>query len=128
MDFDTYTIAFDDGSRVEMRTEGLEGGREPFTGAMFPLHGLSDAIGAFIFEPAHAGGCVIFPAMEPPCVLLPREDLAALRPTSATSSSEFPVASGAELLAVLKGGYDAWSIVTTSSGRPTVDQRERPEA
>ena len=108
-EFDTYTIALDEGSRVDMRAEGLEGDGEPFTGAMFPLHGLSDAIGAFIFELARAGDCVIFPAMEPPCVLLPRGDLAAHLPSDLGDEfRRIPVSSGAELVAVLNGGYNAW--------------------
>ena len=47
--------------------------------------------------------------MEPACVLLPREDLAAHLPTDLGDDfPRIPVASGAELLAALNGGYDAW--------------------
>jgi hypothetical protein len=92
-----------------MYAGGLDGGDKPFDGAMFALRGFSDAIGEFIFDFSRAAGCVIFPAMDPPCVLLPREDLAAhLPPDLSDSFQHIPVASGAELLAALQGGYDAW--------------------
>src|SRR4051812_31167185 len=80
-EFNGYGINFEDGSSVELYAGGLHGGDKPFNGGMFALRGSSDAIGAFIFEFARAVGCVIFPAMEPACVLVPREDLAAHLPT-----------------------------------------------
>jgi hypothetical protein len=47
--------------------------------------------------------------MEPPCVLLPREDLAAHLPADLNKDRRrIPVASGAELLAALSDGYDSW--------------------
>ena len=123
-EFNAYDISFEDGSHVEMYADGLDGGEKPFDGAMFALRGFSDGIGSFIFEFSRAAGCVIFPAMEPPCVLLPREDLAAHLPADLKQDRErIPVASGAELLAALSGGYDSWRayrdhVVRTSGGRP----------
>ena len=108
-EFDAYDVNFEDGSHVEMYAGGLHGGDKPFDGGMFALRGLSDAIGAFVFEFSRAGGCVIFPAMEPACVLMPREDLAAHLPTDLGDDVQrIQVSSGAELLAALNGGYDAW--------------------
>jgi hypothetical protein len=73
------------------------------------LREISDAVGAFIFEFAGAAGSVVLPAMEPACVLLPREDLAADLPADVSESFQpIPIASGAELIEALKGGYDSW--------------------
>jgi hypothetical protein len=108
-EFNAYDINFDDGSRLEMYAKGLDGDEKPFDGAMFAVRGLSNAIGSFIFEFSRAAGCVIFPAMEPACVLLPRADLAAHLPTdSGEKFQRIPITSGAELLAALNGGYDSW--------------------
>jgi hypothetical protein len=123
-EFDAYDVHFDDGSHVEMYAEGLHGGDNPFDGAMFALRGFSEAIGAFVFEFSRAAGCVIFPAMEPACVLLPRDDLAAHLPTGLGEDFQrIPVASGAELLAALNGGYDSWRayrdhVLRVSDGSP----------
>ena len=76
---------------------------------MFALRGFSEAIGEFVFEFSRAAGCVIFPAMEPACVLLPRDDLAAHLPTDLGENFQrILVASGPELLAALNGGYVSW--------------------
>lgn len=108
-EFNAYDIKFDDGSQVEMYAGGLDGGKEPFDGAMFALRGLGDAIGSFIFDFSRAAGCAIFPAMELPCDLLPRVDLAAHLPADLGEDRQrIPVSSGAELHAVLSGGYDSW--------------------
>jgi hypothetical protein len=108
-EFDAYDVSFDDGSSLEMYAGGLHGGDKPFEGGLFALRGLSGPIGSFIFDFARAAGCVIFPAMEPACVLLPRSDLAAHLPTDLGEDFQrIPVTSGAELLAALNGGYDAW--------------------
>jgi hypothetical protein len=108
-EFDAYDIEFADGSHVEMYAGGLDGGDEPFDGAMFALRGCGEAIADFIFRFSGAAGCVIFPAMEPACVLLPREDLAAHLPADLGDDfRRIPVASGAELRAALSGGHDAW--------------------
>lgn len=104
-EFDAYDISFADGSHVEMYAGGLHGGDKPFDGAMFAVRGFSDAIAAFIFEFSRAAGCVIFPAMEPACVIIPREDLMAHLPTDLGGEFQrVEIASGAELLAALDGG------------------------
>jgi hypothetical protein len=126
-EFQKYEVNFTDGSSVEMYVNGLEGGEEEFDGGMLALHGISDGVGAFIFEFARSGGCVIFPAMEPACVLLPREDLAAHLPDDLGHDFQrIPVTSGAEVLAALKGGYDAWrayrdKIVGMPGGKPATE-------
>src|SRR5688500_8447862 len=108
-EFDAYDIHFEDGSHLEMYAGGLAGGDEAFDGAMFALRGLSDSIGNFIYEFSRAAGSAIFPAMHPPCVLLSREDLAAhLPPDLGDDLQRIPVTSGAEVLAALSGGHDAW--------------------
>ena len=108
-EFDYYDVNFEDGSHVEMYADGLHGGDKPFGGAMFVLRGISDSVASFVFEFSRAAGCVVFPAMEPACVLLPREDLAAHLPADLGEKFQrIPVGSGAELLAALNGGYDAW--------------------
>jgi hypothetical protein len=108
-EFGYYRVKFIDGSDVELFATGLDGGDEPFDGGMFALRGQSEAIASFIFEFSRAAGCVIFPTMEPASVLLPREDLAAhLPPVVNADFRSIPVANGAELLAALDGGYDAW--------------------
>jgi hypothetical protein len=123
-EFDVYDVNFEDGSHVELCAGGLEGGGESFDGCMFALRGFSDAIGSFIFEFSRAAGCVIFPAMEPACVLLPREDLAAHLPADLSEDFQrIPVCSGHELLAALNGGYDAWRayrahVLRSSDGGP----------
>ena len=123
-EFDAYDVNFEDGSHVELYAGGLEGGEEPFDGGMFALRGYSDAIGSFIFEFSRAAGCVIFPAMEPACVLLPREDLAAHLPADLGGDFQrIPVSSGRELLAALNGGYDTWRayrdhVLRSSDGGP----------
>ena len=123
-EFDAYDVNFEDGSQIELYAEGLEGGEKPFDGGMFALRGLSDAIGSFIFEFSRAAGCVIFPAMEPACVLLPREDLAAHLPADLGGDFQrIPVTSADELLAALDGGYDGWRayrdrVLGSSGGGP----------
>jgi hypothetical protein len=108
-EFDAYDISFDDGSHVEMYAGGLHSDDKLFDGAMFALRGLSNAIGIFVFDFSRAGGCVIFPAMKPGCVLLPREDLAAHLPADLGDAFErILVASGDEFLAALTGGCVAW--------------------
>ena len=108
-EFDAYTVHFDDGSDLEMYAGGLASGDQPFDGAMFALHDVSDSIASFIYEFSRAAGCSICPAMEPPCVLLPRQDLIAHLPEDLREEFQIiPVASGGELLAALEGGYDAW--------------------
>jgi hypothetical protein len=108
-EFNSYDLRFEDGSHVEMYAGGLEGGDKRFEGCMFALHGLSDAIGAFVFDFSRAAGCVIFPATDPPCVLLPRDDLAAHLPADLGDDFQhIPVSNGAELIAALNGGYESW--------------------
>lgn len=108
-EFNAYTIHFEDGSYVEMYAGGLHSQHEPFDGAMFAMRGFSDAIASFVFEFSRAAGCAIFPAMEPPCVLLPRDDLAPHLPAHLGQDRQrIPVASGSELLAALGDGYDSW--------------------
>lgn len=108
-DFNAYGIHFDDGSDVELMARGLHAGDEPFDGGMFILHGICESIASFIFDFSRAAGSVIFPTMDPPCVLLPRDDLAAHLPTDLGERFQrIPIASGPELLAALNGGYDAW--------------------
>src|SRR5262249_2048967 len=75
-DMHAYDIDFDDGSHVELYSGGLDGNADAFGGGMFVMRGITSAITDFIFEFAHAAGCVILPAMEPACVLLPREGMA----------------------------------------------------
>jgi hypothetical protein len=105
--FGAHDVHLADGSHVEMYAKGLDCGGEPFRGVMFALGELSEAIASFIFEFSRAAGCVIVPPMEPPCVLLPREDLAAHLPAAMGNALRpIPVASGAELLVAPNGGYD----------------------
>jgi hypothetical protein len=123
-EFDAYDFSFEDGSHVELYASGLHGGDKPFDGGMFALRGFSNAIASFIFEFSRAAGCVIFPAMEPACVFVPREDLAAHLPRDLGEGFQrIPVASGGELLAALNGGYEAWRayrdhVVSSSGGDP----------
>ena len=110
-EFDAYSIEFDDGSHLEMYAGGLKGGGgggdKPFDGGMIVLRGLSDAIAGFVFEFSRAGGCVVIPAMDPPCVLIPRDDLASHLPAD-FDFNRIPVAGGGEVLAALRGGHEAW--------------------
>jgi hypothetical protein len=107
-EFNAYDVDFADGSHVEMYASGLDGG-EPFDAAMLALRGFSNSIGDFVFEFSSAAGFVIFPAMEPACVLIPGGDLAAHLPADLGDDFQrIPVSSGAELLAALNGGYEAW--------------------
>ena len=105
-----YSVQFDDGSHVELYADGLDDfSGKPFDGAMFSLRGFSQAIADFIFEFARTSGCVIFPAMEPPCVLIPHEDLLAHLPADLSSDRRrISVRRGRELLAAVQGGYVAW--------------------
>lgn len=120
----SYDLNFEDGSHAELYAGGLHGGDEQFDGGSFALRGLSDAIGAFIFEFARAAGCVIIPAMKPACVLLTRDDLAGHLPAHLRDDfQQIPIASGAELLVALEGGHDAWQayrdhVLRTSGGGP----------
>jgi hypothetical protein len=108
-EFNAYDINFDDGSHVEMYAGGLVGGDKAFDGAMFALRGFSNAICEFIFHFSRAAGCVIFPAMERACVLIPRDDLSAHLPADLGDKFQrIPVAGGTELLAALKGGFEGW--------------------
>jgi len=78
---------------------------------MIALRGSSEPIGDFIFDFSRAAGCVIFPAMQPACVLIPREDLVTHMPANAIEGREqIFVASGGEVLAALSGGYAAWRV------------------
>jgi len=107
--FDSYVIDFDDGSHAEMYAGGLDGAGKEFDGGMIALRGMSEAIGDFIFEFSRAAGCVMFPAIEGACVLVPQDDLAKHLPKDITEKMKvIQIASGAELLAALSGGYDAW--------------------
>ncbi len=64
-------------------------------------------------------GCVIVPAMEPACVLLPRDDLAAHLPADLTDGREqINVGSGPEVLAALRGGYESWKAYRDQVVRP----------
>lgn len=104
-----YDVSFSDGSHVELYADGLSGGEKPFDGGMFVLRSITSAGADFIFEFAQAAGCAIFPAMNPNCVLVPRHDLTAELPESVVKDFPLiPVVSGAELLAVIQGGLDAW--------------------
>ena len=106
---DAYDIDFDDGTYLEFYGGGLYGDKEPFHGGMFALRRQSIVNASFIFEFSKAAGCVIFPAMEPPCVLLPREDLAAHLPSDLGKSRErLRIDNSNALLNVLKGGFEAW--------------------
>jgi hypothetical protein len=106
---DAYAVIFEDGSHVEITAGGLTDGDKAFDGAVLVMRGLSEAIGQFIFEFSRAAGCVIFPVMEESCVLIPRDDLAAhLPPDLGDEYSRIPVTSGAEVLAALNGGFEAW--------------------
>lgn len=122
--FNSYDINFDDGSHLELYAGGLHGTGKQFDGGMFALRGFSDAIGSFIFDFSRAAGCVMFPASESPCVLLPCADMAAHLPSELGEEFQrIPVGSGGELLAALKGGYDNWrayrdQIVRASTGDP----------
>lgn len=118
-----YNIAFEDGSHVELSASGLAGDEGTFDSAMVVMRGLSEAIGAFLFEFSRAAGLVLFPAMKPSCVLLPRDDLAEHLPPGITD--DFPsitIANGPELIAALNGGFDAWKAyrdqVLSKSGDP----------
>ena len=106
--FNSYDVAFADGSHLEMYACGLDG-QERFTGAMFALRGISDAIGDFIFRFTRAAGCVLLPAMEPACALLTDESQAQhLPPHMRDDVQVITISSAAELLAALEGGYETW--------------------
>ena len=106
--FDSFVVEFADGSHLEMYAGGLHG-NEPFNGAMFALRGISDAIGDFMFRFSRAAGCVLLPAMEPPCVLLTDESQSQHLPSGMSDDFQvITISSGAELLAALEGGYDSW--------------------
>jgi hypothetical protein len=129
-EFNAYDISFDDGSHLEMYVGGLDDGAgERFDGGMFALRGLSDAITAFVFDFARAAGCVIFPTMEPPCVLLPRADLEQHLPKDLRSSfHRVTIANADELAAMLRGGIDAWRayrdhVIRTSRKAAATDHR-----
>jgi hypothetical protein len=106
---DSYYINFDDGSQVALHASGLDGGDKPFDGGMFVLHDFCEAVITFIFEFSRAAGCVIFPPIESNSVLIPCDDLAAHLPDDVTDEyQQIPIGSGAELITVLSGGYEAW--------------------
>jgi hypothetical protein len=106
--FNSYDVEFADGSHLEMYAGGLDG-KKPFSGAMFALRGISDAIGDFIFRFTRASGGVLLPAMEPACVLLTNESQAQHLPSDMRDDFQvITISSGAELLAALEGGYDTW--------------------
>ncbi len=108
-DFSAYDIGFNDGTHLELYAAGLHDDKEQFGSGMFALRGLSDEIARFIYEFSRAAGSVLFPAMEPPCVLIPRHDLAAHLPQDLSDEfARVPIASHKELYAALNGGYDAW--------------------
>lgn len=107
-EFDSYDVELADGSHLEMFAEGLDG-REPFTGAMFALRDVTDAVADFIFRFSRAAKCVILPAMDPPCALLTDENQAPHLPADVRDEFQvISIASGGELLAALEGGYETW--------------------
>ncbi|QDT47992.1 hypothetical protein Pan258_20320 [Symmachiella dynata] len=107
--FQAYEITVDDGKHLEFSAGGLHDDDE-FSGGMFALHDFSRDIMQFIYEFSKAAGSVIFPAMDPPCILIPRDDLLKHLPEDFPSDfTNFPINSGEEMLIVLKEGYDAWS-------------------
>jgi hypothetical protein len=94
---------------VEFNAGGLES-QEPFMGCAFHIHGFGDELMKFMFEVAYAGDMVMMPAMEGnPLILvsesqqahIPAEILELLRPCV--------IRSGAELKAVLNGGFEGWA-------------------
>ena len=93
-----------------MYSGGSDSRADSFGGGLIKLHGLSEPICDFIFELARAGGCVILPVMEPPYVLIPREGLggADLPQDVIDSWEQIAVGSGAEVFALISGGYAAW--------------------
>ena len=124
-EFAAYSVTFADGSQVELYATGLSGlGEKSFDGGMFALRGITDAIGTFIFEFSSAAGCVVFPAMEAACVLVPSAVLGSHLPPDLTD--DFPlvfVSSGPEVVAALHGGHAAWlayrnHVVHASRGSP----------
>ena len=125
-DGNAYVFTFDDGVQAELFARGLDGTDEkPFAGGMFALRGISDAVATFILEFARASGCVIIPAMEPPCVLIPSEDLAVHLPSDlAAKMDHIVVNTGPELAAALNGGLNSWQayrdkVRRASGGGPT---------
>lgn len=105
---DFYGVEFADGSHLEIYAAGLDG-RESFTGVMFALRGTSELIGNFMFEFTRASGCVLFPAMETPCILITNKDHERHLPSGMSNDYQvIHIASGAELLAALEGGFDTW--------------------
>ncbi|HEY1171104.1 MAG TPA: hypothetical protein VGH19_07055 [Verrucomicrobiae bacterium] len=105
---DFYGVEFPDGSHLEIYAAGLDG-RESFTGVMFALRGTSEPIGNFIFEFTRASGCVLLPAMDPPCILLTDEAQERHLPPNLLENFQIiPISNGSELLAALEGGLDTW--------------------
>lgn len=109
-EFGVYDLTLKDGAHVEMYASGLHTDAERFQGAMIALRGLSDSICDFIYSFCVASSCIAFPVMDPNCVLVPDEKMAAEFPDGLTDA--FPVVhirSGADVRVALDGGYDAWA-------------------
>jgi len=108
--FGSYDIQFSDGSSLEMYSGGSDRRAGSFGGGLVKIHEFNQTICDFIFELARAGGCVILPVMEPPYVLIPREGLggADLPQDVIDGWEQIAVASGAEVFALISGGYVAW--------------------
>jgi HAD superfamily hydrolase (TIGR01509 family) len=102
-----YWITLEDGYCLEFYARGLDG-KEAFNGAMAALRRvISPAIGDFVFDFARAAGCVVSPAMEPPCVLVPDESLLAHLPGDQQTRALI-VKNGDELVSAIGGGFKAF--------------------
>ena len=105
-----YVICFPDGSHVELYAGGLHD-KDKFDGGMFALRGrsFSQAVMQFIWDFAAAGRLAIFPAMEPPLVVLPSEELQAELPSDLLENRRpIVVADGHKLGTVLSDGFTVW--------------------
>ncbi|SRR5713101_6899949 len=107
-DKDYHYLKFPDGSGVELYSKILSE-NSIFQGGMFALRGFSRLIMNFIYQFAQAAGCVVIAAMEGSYVILPSPELAQHLPGAISSKfTQVVVHDGAELEAILSGGYDAW--------------------
>jgi hypothetical protein len=103
-----HYLKFLDGSGVEFYSNVLDLDSE-FKGGMFALRVFSRQIMNFIHQFAQAAGCVIVAAMEEAYVMLPSPELAQhLHPDIKSKFKQIVVHNGAELEAILSGGYEAW--------------------
>jgi hypothetical protein len=105
-----YDIRFPDGSHVELSSGGLHN-EEKFDGAMFILRAgsLSPTVMQLIYDFALAGRLAVFPAMDPPLVLLPlSEMLNDLPPDVLQDIRPINFSSGQELGILLSRGFRAW--------------------